>query len=455
MVKVCVVGLGYVGLPLACLCAKRGYDVIGIEKRKLVVDNVNAGRSHIKDETIQKSLDSVKGRIRATLKIEDAADCIVFIICVPTPVLESNEPDFEPLVAASKAIAGLVKKNDLVVVESTVFPGTCEEYVLPYLEKGSGLKADSDFHFAHCPERVNPGDVFWTTENIPRVVGGLTSEATEQAALFYQSLLKGEIYGVEEVKKILRPKFIVDGKGYKLNSMPLASITKMNSLRDAEAVKVMENTVRDVNIAFVNELAKISDALRLDVLDIIEGMATKPFGKGPFYPGIGVGGHCIAVDPEWLKSASMKAGYFPRIIQTARDTNNSMPHFAVGMMEKAIREKDIEKPVIAVLGVTYKGNIDDPRVSPFYEVKKILQSKGYDFRVYDPWYEKENTYQSIEDALKGSNILMVATDHTVFKEKVTAEMLGEFRIKVVVDGRNCLDKKGIENAGILYLGIGR
>ncbi len=449
--KVAIIGLGYVGLPLACLCAKRGFEVIGVDKKKHIVDSVNKGESHIKDDVLQKSLDQAKDNLIATTDLEEIKDCNVFIICVPTPVYENKEPDFEPLIGAAKDIGKYIKKGDLVVVESTVFPGTCETYVIPILEKESGFKTD-EFYFAHCPERVNPGDVFWTVENIPRVVGGLTENATEKAAEFYHLLLKGPLYKVEDIKKRLRPKFITEGETYRVNTMPLGSVTKMNSLRDAEAVKVMENAVRDVNIAFVNELAKISNVLNLDVVDIIEGMATKPFGKGPFYPGIGVGGHCIAVDPEWLKSASIKAGFFPKIIQIARDTNNSMPNYAVDLLKAELGS--LENKEIAVLGVTYKGNIDDPRESPFYEVRKILMQQKANIRVYDPWYVKENTVDTIEVALHGADALLLVTDHDIFKKEITPILLNEHKIKVVIDGRNFLTKQ-IKKTGIVYKGIGR
>ena len=236
--------------------------------------------------------------------------------------------------------------------------------------------------------------------------------------------------------------------------MPLGSITKMNSIRDAEAVKAMENTVRDVNIAFVNELAKISDVLNLDVVDIINGMSTKPFGKGPFFPGIGVGGHCIAVDPEWLKAASMKAGFFPNLIQMSRDTNNSMPDYAVNLLKKRLLN-EFKESKICVFGVTYKGNIDDPRESPFFEVKKILEINEIVFDVFDPLYTGENTVNSFEEALKDKLGILLVTDHSLFKETLIPEYLKEHGIKFVIDGRNCLDKKGIEKEGIIYQGLGR
>lgn len=452
--KVAVIGLGYVGLPLACLAARRGYNVVGIDKKKEIVDFTNKGKSHIKDDYLQNSLNQTKGRLKATTDFNLIKDCNIFIICVPTPVLENKEPDFGPLISAAKDIGPFIKKKDLVVVESTVFPGTCEEYVLPILEQKSGLKRNK-FYFSHCPERVNPGDVFWTVENIPRVVGGLTYEATDLTAVFYQTLLLGEIFRVEDVKNVLRPKFSLENnkKDYKMKLMPLGSITKMNSLRDAEAVKVMENAVRDVNIAFVNELAKISDALELDVLDIVEGMSTKPFGKGPFYPGIGVGGHCIAVDPEWLKSAAIKKGFFPKMIQISRDTNNSMPEYAISLLEKEIGK--LENKKIAVLGVTYKGNIDDPRESPFYDVKKLLIEKKVKINVFDPWYCKENNVSSINEALANCDAMILVTDHDLFKKEITGDLLKKNGIKVVIDGRNYLDRKDIIGKGIRYRGIGR
>jgi UDP-N-acetyl-D-glucosamine dehydrogenase len=307
--------------------------------KQSVVDKTNKGISHIKDKILQEYLDNTKGNLKATTTSDEMVDCTTYIVCVPTPVDENKDPDLTPVEKSSETISKYLKKGDLVVIESTIFPGTCEEVVVPILEN-SGLKAGEDFNLAHCPERVNPGDIFWATGNIPRVVGALTKQGTDRAAEFYQKILGGKIYEVKGIKQKLRPKIIPNGseQGYRVNTIPLGSITKMNSIRDAEAVKAMENTVRDVNIAFVNELARISEVLGLDVVDIIDGMSTKPFGKGPFYPGIGVGGHCIAVDPEWLKAASIKAGFFPKLIQQARDINNNMPEYAIELLEEELLE---------------------------------------------------------------------------------------------------------------------
>ena len=331
--KVAVIGLGYVGLPLAALCAKKGYQVVGLDANDQIVTSLEAGKCHIRDEVVEDLLaDAIaSNNFQATSNSEKIDDCSIYLICVPTPVDANNEPDLRPLESACRVVAPHLVKNDLVVVESTVFPGTCEQVVEPLLEEVSKLNSSNDFYLAHCPERVNPGDLFWTSENIPRVVGATSNTGVDMAAEFYASILGGKIFNVREVKKSLNPKFSETAEGLHVAQVPLGSITKMRSIRDAEAVKAMENTVRDVNIAFVNELAKISDVLELDVVDIIDGMATKPFGKGPFYPGVGVGGHCIAVDPEWLKAASKKAGFMPEMIKLARMTNNGMPEYTVSV----------------------------------------------------------------------------------------------------------------------------
>ena len=455
MEKVGIIGLGYVGLPLASLCAKKGHNTVGLDKKSEVVDQLNAGKSHIQDaltETWVKEAHKT-GKLHATTDEKELEDCNVLIICVPTPIDKDKKPNTDPLVEASAVVAKHLKEKDLVIVESTVFPGTCENIIKPVLEKESGLEAGKDFYLAHCPERVNPGDVLWTTENIPRVVGALTPEGTEKAAIFYKTLLGGEIFDVTDIKKALRPKIIVENGDYRINTLPFGTITKMHSIRDAEAVKAMENTVRDVNIAFVNELAKISSVLELDVLDIIEGMATKPFGKGPFYPGVGVGGHCISVDPEWLKEASTKAGYIPELISLARKTNNSMPSFTVNLLKKSL--KDLSKAKVALLGVSYKGNVDDPRESPFYAVKELLEQEGVTFSVYDPLFTKENTVASVEEAVEKVDAILLVTDHKEFKDILTADFLVKQGVKVVVDGRNCLEREEIVSAGIVYKGIGR
>jgi len=459
MKKVAVIGLGYVGLPLASLCAKQGYRVIGYETNETVVNNLQIGKCHIKDDVVEELLGQAveSGNFSPTSDVNKLGECVIYLICVPTPVDDNHDPDIEPLESAVKLISPYLKKGDLVVVESTVFPGTCEQIVAPLLESISGLSLKQDFYLAHCPERVNPGDAFWNSGNIPRVVGATSQEGVEMAAEFYASILGGDIFDVREVKKSLGPKFSRNDRDLKVAQVPLGSVTMMRSIRDAEAVKAMENTVRDVNIAFVNELAKISDVLDLDVVDIIDGMATKPFGKGPFYPGVGVGGHCIAVDPEWLKAASKKAGYMPEIINLARATNNGMPEYTVSVLQDLLNERGypLKGTKIAVLGVSYKRDVDDPRESPFYEIKNILLKKGAALNVYDNWYASENTVDSLTEALSDAKAILIVTEHTDTINTLKSMDLSTTDVEVVVDGRNCLEADWIMSMGVLYSGIGR
>jgi len=459
--KIAIIGLGYVGLPLASLCAVKGYQVIGFENNKNIVDILSKGQSHIVDDTVESLLAKANStrNFYPTTDSKELEDCSTYLICVPTPIDIDNNPDVQPLMAALDVITPHIKCGDLIIVESTVFPGTCEDIVLPYIEEQTAKKGGEDFQLAHCPERVSPGDHFWTTENIPRVVGATTNKGVRAAADFYISILGGELFDVKDIRKNLRPKvFSSDSKsGYETSKVPLGSVTMMRSIRDAEAVKAMENTVRDVNIAFVNELAKISDVLNLDVVDVIDGMSTKPFGKGPFFPGAGVGGHCIAVDPEWLKDAAKKAGYMPEIIQLARNTNNGMPEYAISLLQDALNDKGlpVKGTKIAILGVAYKKNVDDPRESPFFEIKKLLENKGARLNIYDSWICTENTSGSLEECLCDCKAIFIVTDHDDDMKKLELIDLKEKGIEIIVDGRNCLNSKSITNQGIIYRGIGR
>ena len=459
MKKIAVIGLGYVGLPLAALCAKKGYEVVGLEKNLQVVNMLKEGKSHIIDTEVERLLEEANqtGKFQPTNDLSTLMDCVIYLICVPTPIDDESSPNLEPLLNAIRDISPYINKGDIIVVESTVFPGTCDDIVLPLLELKSGLKVGSDIHLAHCPERVNPGDTFWTSENIPRVVGATTNKGAELTAEFYSSILGGKIFDVRDIRKSLRPKFIKTDTGYTTSEIPQGSITMMHTIRDAEAVKAMENTVRDVNISFVNELAKISDVLNLDVVDVIDGMSTKPFGKGPFFPGVGVGGHCIAVDPEWLKAASIKAGYVPDMIQLSRNTNNSMPAYTISLLQDALNEKEypIKGTEIAVLGVAYKKNIDDPRESPFFNIREQLLVKGGNLRIYDSWITSENTVNSLEEAICGAKAILIVTDHNDFINQLSSIDLASIGIEVIIDGRNCLDGESITKTGITYRGIGR
>ena len=457
--EVAVIGLGYVGLPLASLCAKQGHRVIGFDSDQDKIEVLSQGRTPIKDDKVARLFTEAceSGNFQVSSKVEDITAAEIYLICVPTPVDADSKPDLEPLVAACRLVAPRLSAGNLVVVESTVFPGTCEEIVAPLLETESGLTLDSEYYLAHCPERVNPGDLFWTSENIPRVVGATSEQGAQLAAEFYASILGGPIFEVREFRQSLSPKFSLTEKGVRVAQAPLGSVTKMRSIRDAEAVKVMENTVRDVNIAFVNELAKISDVLDLDVVDIIDGMATKPFGKGPFFPGVGVGGHCIAVDPEWLKSASEQAGYIPEIIKLARQTNKGMPEYTISLLEDLLAQRGLALPElsIAILGVAYKRNVEDTRESPFYDLRDLLLAKGATVEVFDSWVTEENTTDSLIACLERASVIVVVTEHSDLVDALKSIDLSALGIEVLFDGRNCLDADQVRQQGVLYRGIGR
>lgn len=405
--SVAVIGLGYVGLPLALLAAKKGHEVIGIDNNPAKVDQI---------KTTEITVTTDHSRIK---------DVDVIVICVPTPVYEDYMPNLEPVSEASKSVAKYLKKGQLVVLESTVNPGVTETVVQPILEEISGLKAGTDFYLSHCPERINPGDTQWDVSNIPRVVGSLDPMGLEKTYEFYKSIVDAEI---------------------KL----------MNTVKEAEAVKVVENSFRDINIAFVNELAMSFSKLDIDVVNVIKGASTKPFAFLAHFPGCGVGGHCIPVDPYYLIEYAKKKGFHHEFLSLARKINNKMPMFTVQRLTSALEEKNmrIKDSKVAVLGVAYKPEIEDYRESPALRIIEELEDIAAEVRVYDPFVPKKSTVKSLEEALSGADAVVIATAHKEFKN-LTPEKLKQHNIKVVVDGRNFLEKSGLVKAGIIYKGIGR
>lgn len=419
--SVAIIGLGYVGLPLACLCAKKGKIVFGIDVNKKIVELVNSGKSHIKDKVLSKQLKELMGKITASTDESLIKKVDAVIVCVPTPIDEHFLPDLNPLKSACESISRNIQKGQLVVIESTVYPGTCEEIVLPILEK-SGLKAEKDFFIAHCPERIDPGNKKWGVSNIPRVIGGLSKKGTVLAKNFYESILESKI-------------------------------TVLNSAKEAEAVKVAENTFRDINIAYVNELAKMFAKMGIDITEVIKGASTKPFGYMPFYPGPGVGGHCIALDPYYLIEKSKSKGYDPKFLALAREINNSMPDYIVSLVQKQTGE--LRGKTVLVLGIAYKAEVDDLRESPALKIIGLLEKQGAAVKIFDPIIPSKSNCSSISDALKNSDCAIVATNHKIFVKTLTSAFLKKSGIKNVVDARNCLDKEKIISAGINYFGIGR
>jgi nucleotide sugar dehydrogenase len=347
------------------------------------------------------------------------------IICVPTPIDENHQPDLEPVISSCQNIAKFLKKGQLVVLESTVNPGTMRETVIPILEKASGMVAGKDFYVAYCPERINPGSESWNVENIPRVVGSLESIGLDKATKFYQSIL-------------------------------LAPVQQMQSMEEAEAVKIVENCFRDINIAFVNEFAMSFAKLGIDVLHVLAGAATKPFAFFPHYPGCGVGGHCIPVDPYYMIEYAQKNGFSHKLLSQARETNNNMPSYTVNLAVAGLKnfEIDVVGSKIAVLGLAYKKNIDDCRESPSFEMIKLLKALGANVTIYDPHVQSRSTVHSLEAALEGSNAVIIATDHDEFTN-LTPESLAHNQIQILIDGRNCMNKEAFVQSGIYYKGIGR
>lgn len=418
---IAVVGLGYVGLPVALLAAERGYAVRGVDVDQEKVDAINAGKSPLEDETISRAL--AKKPITASTDPATVAAADVVVIAVPTPVTEIKEPDLRPLTNALESLVPHLQSGQLISIESTINPGVMESIVIPSLAKRPDLAVD----VVHCPERINPGDTTWTVRTIPRVIGGVTPKATARGQAFYESILDADV-------------------------MPMASVT------EAEAVKILENTFRDVNIAFVNEMAKSFDKLGIDIKHVIKGASTKPFAYLPHFPGNGVGGHCISVDPYYMIQRGRQAGFNHEFLQLARDINDGMPAYTIGRLQEAFGIRDLtpSSAKVALLGLAYKRNIDDTRESPSLAIRSLLEGLSLkELRVFDPHVLQQSTVQTLDDALAGADTIILSTDHDEFIQALTPEQLTKNKIRIVVDGKNALDADGIAEAGIVYRGIGR
>jgi len=423
--KVVIIGLGYVGLPLACLSARKGFKTTGLDISRKIVDATNAGKSHIKDKELEKNVKAVKGKLKATTDSSIIKNADFIVVCVPTPVDERHLPDLKPLESACRSVAANISKGQTIIIESTIYPGTIEEIVKPILES-SGLKSEEDFYLVHCPERIDPGNKKWRLENIPRVIGGLSDKGVAKAIQFY--------------KKILNSK-----------------ILHLKSVKEAEAVKVSENSFRDVNIAFVNELAKSFDKMGIDVVEVIKGASTKPFGYMPFYPGPGVGGHCIPLDPYYLIEKAKSKGFEHKFLKLARQINDSMADFVVEKVEAALIStgKNFLNSKIAVLGVAYKANIDDARESPSLKIISLIKNKGAKPLIFDPYIAEKSNVPSLDAAIKNADVVVLATHHSVFLKQLTPAKLKSSKVKAIVDARNCLDSTATKKAGVKYFAIGR
>lgn len=409
--KVGVLGLGYVGLPLAVEFARAGFQVVGIDVQQSKVDQFNRGDSYVKDVPNEIFAPLVKsGQLRATTDFAAIKELDTIDICVPTPLRKTKDPDMSYVVAATEAIAEHLHPGLLVMLESTTYPGTTDELVLPKLA-ANGLKVGEDFFLCFSPERVDPGNPKFQTANIPKVVGGITPECTETGALFYKQALE--------------------------------TVVPVSSTRVAEMVKLLENTFRMINIGLVNELAVMCNRMQIDVWEVIDAAATKPFGFMPFYPGPGLGGHCIPIDPFYLSWKSKEAGIEARFIELAGYINGRMPEYVVDKIQDALNDvsKSVRGSKIHILGTAYKRDIDDVRESPALDIIMLLQRRGAVVSYSDPFVRSlkvEGEVLKSEDMNAGvgkADCVVIVTDHTGIDYANVIE-----KSKLIVDTRNALKK---------------
>jgi len=416
-----IVGLGYVGLPLCVDAAQaKGIKVLGLDLKQSVVDSVNAGHSHIQDvpSTEVARLRS-EGRLEATSDMSRLAECDAVSICVPTPLSKTRDPDVSFILAATESVAAALQPGQLIVLESTSYPGTTREIMLPALER-TGMRAGEDFFLCFSPERVDPGNPTWQTKNTPKVIGGVTPVCSEVGAAFYERFID--------------------------------TMVPVSSAEAAELTKILENTFRAVNIGLVNETAIISDRLGVDVWEVIDAAATKPFGFMKFTPGPGLGGHCIPVDPHYLSWKMRTLNYKTRFVELASEINAEMPLFVVGKVRQALNRsrKAVNGSRVLLLGVAYKRDIDDMRESPALDILKLLEADGAEVSYHDPFVtafkEDDRELESVpltDEVLSEADAVVIVTDHT------TVDYGRVLRLsKALVDARHAVKAAGIEGVPV-------
>jgi UDP-N-acetyl-D-glucosamine dehydrogenase len=424
--RVAVLGMGYVGLPFATVFAEAGYTVVGVDPVKEKMDMINRSESYIMDVPTEKVAALVKaGKLSGTTDYSVLAKVDAVAICVPTPLRQTGDPDLSFIVSAVDGLAPYVHAGMVVVLESSTYPGTTRELVLPRLTEQSKLTAGKDLFIAFSPERVDPGRTDWTTKNTPKVIGGMTENCTEVSAAWYRQALD--------------------------------TVVPVSSTEVAEMAKLLENTFRMINIGFVNELAMMCDRLGVDVWEVIDAAATKPFGFMKFQPGPGLGGHCIPIDPLYLSWKMRALNYTARFIDLASEINTSMPRFAVTKVQDALNghEKSLKGSNVLVLGVAYKPDIDDLRESPAIDVIRLLQQKGGKVSYHDPYIPHVShddwKIDSIKDgdlmkAVKAADVVVIVTNHKVYDYKAILDSA-----KLIVDTRNALGKLGVKNPKVVRL----
>jgi len=413
-----VIGLGYVGLPLLVEFTSRGFHGTGFEVDEAKAQQINAGASYIGDVSSRKVKEVVDAKLlRATTDFSHLSECDAIIICVPTPLRKTKEPDVSYILAAAEEIAQRLRRGHLIILESTTYPGTTDEVLLPMFE-AKGLKLDEDFLLAFSPERVDPGNPQFQTHNIPKVVGGVTDDSTAVAAHLYSQIVN--------------------------------DVHAVSSARVAEAAKLLENTFRAVNIGMANEMARLCYALNIDTWEVIRAAATKPFGFMPFYPGPGIGGHCIPLDPHYLSWKARQHGFDSRFISLAEEVNSRMPEHVVQLVADGLNDerKAMNGANVLLLGVAYKKDINDVRESPALSIIDRLRAKGANVRYHDPFvaelrFDDAHTESSgdplssvplTNDELQSADCVIIVTDHSDIDYKRICSL-----VPLIVDTRNALN----------------
>jgi len=434
-IRIVVIGLGRIGLPTAAVFARAGGMVTGVDIKKDVVNDTNAGRCPLSDEPGLADLvreGARTGNLVATTEASEALPKANFvIICVPTPVYETKTPDYSAVLKSTRTLGKSLKRGTVVIVESTVGPGIVEGMVGPILEEESGLKIGKDFGLVACPERSDPGNIMQNMKSLPRLIGGVGSGWTDATMALYEAAL-----GIKAIR--------------------------VSDPKTANAAKLTENLFRDVNIALANEFALLFEELGVDTIEVINACASK-YNFMPHYPGLGVGGPCLTANSYYLISEGIKAGNIPYLIRMAREINDRMPDHTVELIEEALNEagKTVGGSKIAMLGVAYKPNIKDVQLTPVERVVARLKEMGAKVEIYDPMFKGEEVFgirgkSSIETAVKGADCLVIGTAHDEFKHLDLEELSKLVRIRAaLVDGRNLFSPRAVLKAGFAYRGVGR
>jgi len=417
-----VLGMGYVGLPLAVELGRAGYRVLGYDVSRRVVDGLSSGESHIRDVNSATVAELIgQGLFEATTDAARLGECDALAICVPTPLGKTRDPDVSYVVAATESVAAVLRPGQLVILESTTYPGTTRELMLPVLQ-ASGLEVGRDFFLCFSPERVDPGNQRWLIRNTPKVIGGITPACLERGVALYRRAMQ--------------------------------TVVPVSSTETAELTKLLENTFRAVNIALVNEMAQVCDRLDVDVFEVIEAAATKPFGFMKFVPGPGIGGHCIPLDPHYLAWKMKTLNYRTRMIELAGEVNSEMPRFVVEKVRDALNDvgRAVRGSRVLVLGVAYKADIDDVRESPALDIIRLLEEKGADVAFHDPYVatvreEDGSTRLGVrfsDEEVAAADCVLIATDHSGVDYN---RLIG--LPTPVVDARNAM--RGLDSENIVGL----